>query len=98
MTFRSRYAAERALREVRRVIEGREEGLRNKMRTNRMLELVRVRYNRLADVEVYTCHLRDRLAGGEATPHQLTCREPGTRIPHAAYEAGQRSLPSSLRM
>ena len=90
-------AAERALREVRKVIEGREEGLRNKVRTNRMLELVRVRYNRWADVEVYTRHLRAGLSGGQATLHQLTCREPGTRIPHAAYEAGHRPLPSGLR-
>lgn len=90
-------AAERALRDVRRVIEGREEALRNKVRTNRMLELVRVRYNRWADVEVYTRQLRSGLSGGEATPRQLTCREPGTKIPHAAYEAGHRPLPSSLR-
>ena len=77
------------------VIEGREEGLRNKVRTNRMLELVRVRYNRWADVEVYTRHLRAQLSGGQPTLHQLTCREPETKVPHADYEAGKRRLPSS---
>ena len=62
-----------------------------------MLELVRVRYNRWADVEVYTRRLRAGLSGNGATLHQLTCREPGTKISHAAYEAGHRAKPSSLR-
>lgn len=71
--------------------------LRSQMRTNRMLKLVRVRSNRWTNVEVYTRHVRAGHLGGHATPHQLSCREPGTRMPHAADEGGHRPLPSGLR-
>lgn len=63
-----------------------------------MFELVRVRDHRWVDVEVDTCNLRARLAGGQVATRSLICREPGTQLPHAAYEAGHRPLPPSLRM
>jgi hypothetical protein len=66
--------AEAAIREVRDVLERRAFCFRNAERTNRLLELVRLRLNKVDDAGHYAAKIRQYLdAGGRLTPQG--CRE-----------------------
>jgi hypothetical protein len=68
-------AAEAALREVRQLIGNRAFCFRNAERTNRLLELARLRLNKVDDVGHYAAEIRKYLeAGGRLTP-QLTVKD-----------------------
>lgn len=92
----SNAAAENLLDDVRSIIEGREFSFRNKVRTNRMLELVRLRLNHRADELVFARTLRAALEAGQLPGHQLQCRDKGTRVTKAERKAGRRPLKASL--
>lgn len=92
----SNAAAENLLDDVKAIIEGREFSFRNKVRTNRMLELVRLRLNHRADELVFARTLRAALETGQLPGHQLQCRDKGTRVTKAQRKAGQRPLKASL--
>jgi hypothetical protein len=71
---RSNGSAEAAIREVRDVLERRAFCFRNAERTNRLLELVRLRLNKVDDAGHYAAKIRQYLdAGGRLTPQG--CRE-----------------------
>jgi hypothetical protein len=72
---RSNGSAEAAIREVRDVLERRAFCFRNAERTNRLLELVRLRLNKVDDVCHYAAKIRQNPeAGGRLTP-QLTVKD-----------------------
>ncbi len=72
-------AVEAAIVAVREAIGTRHAVLRNKYRTNQMLELVRAAINRRANVADLARTLRTDLGGGAMTLHQLSCVDHGTR-------------------
>ena len=76
----SNAGAKKAITEVKRVIATRDFALRNKFRTNQMLELVRARFNHEADEIVFARTLRAALEGGQILGRQLACRDVGTNL------------------
>jgi hypothetical protein len=72
-------AVEAAIERVREVISDRSVVLRNKYRTNQLLELVRAGINHQADVTAFARALRTGLEAGALPQRQLRCIDPGTR-------------------
>jgi hypothetical protein len=71
--------------------------LRNKYRTNQMLELVRAGINRWAEVTAFARTLRTSLEDGTLTQPQLRCIGAGTRTRRINHVLVPATQVSSLR-
>lgn len=85
-------AVEAALRDISAVITPRAFALRNRERTNRALELIRLNQNKTDDIGEYVAAIRNHLLSGAPISHQGAIRDT-TRV----TPAGQRIHHSSLR-
>ena len=72
-------AVEAELVTTKAAIDDRHAVLRNKFRTNQLLELVRANINHQADVATFARTLRTSLEAGVTAAHQLSCVDRGTR-------------------
>ena len=90
-------AVEAAIIAAKAAIGTRQAVLRNKFRTNQMLELVRADINHRADPVVFARSLRTSLEAGVLTEHQLTCVDVGTRTRRVKGRLVTARVKSSLR-
>lgn len=90
-------AVETALQIVRKFIRARAYSFRNATRTNRLLELARIRINRGGDEVAYAADIREHLTADRPLDKQLTCVDHGTRPRHRNRPPGYQPPPSSLR-
>ena len=90
-------AVEAALATTKSAIDDRHAVLRNKFRTNQLLELVRANINHQADVTTFARTLRTSLEAGATTERQLSCVDRGTRTMQVNGVLVQATAVSSLR-
>ncbi len=90
-------AVEAALVMMKSAIDDRHAVLRNKFRTNQLLELVRANINHQADVATFARTLRTSLEAGATTERQLSCVDRGTRTMQVNGVLVQAAVVSSLR-